>query len=590
MSSPRWTSFTKTAVVATLILIAIVLLVTFRSMIAPTIVAFLLTFILSYPVNWVQQRTGWARGAAVISVYTVVLLLLALAPALIIPRLISLSASLDDTVTDLINELRSAGGPLLTVGPFRLSLNNLLEESGTIIRGLLSMISASPAPILRGVTAGVVSVVYTLVLSYWLLKDLNKLQRFMLDLMPVDYQEEMRRLGSELSDIWQAFLRGQVTLGIVTGIVTWIPLVILGMPNAGGLALLAAVMELLPSIGPAISGTVGTMSALFSGSNWLPIGHVGFAIIVGVIYGIIGQIEGVYFIPRFVGRRVKLHPAVTFVGIINGALAFGVLGILLAAPTIASVRTLINYIYRKLTDQQPFEPLRNVQTAMRIPGLIAGRKIEGVIFDMEGVITQLDLSTLDMASSRLQWLDPLLSASDRQMVFRRILIMLEGLVNFFVSQLWRLKLQRDLNRLQPMIDKFRCFPPVERYELQPGALEFLQSLRPNYQLALVTVRRQDEIAHFLQQNGLDESLFSAIVTRDEVTNSLPQSDQLKLVLERLNLLPEQILMVSDTDANLRAARAMEMATAGSLSGLGIASLMTDADIIVVNTDELREWL
>ena len=176
------------------------------------------------------------------------------------------------------------------------------------------------------------------------------------------------------------------------------------------------------------------------------------------------------------------------------------------------------------------------------------------------------------------------------MVFRRILIMLEGLVNFFVSQLWRLKLQRDLNRLQPMIDRFRCFPPVERYELQPGALEFLQSLRPNYQLALVTVRRQDEIAHFLQQNGLDESLFSAIVTRDEVTNSLPQSDQLKLVLERLNLLPEQILMVSDTDANLRAARAMEMATAGALSGLGIASLMTDADIIVVNTDELREWL
>ncbi len=590
MSSPRWTSFTKTAVVATLILIAIVLLVTFRSMIAPTIVAFLLTFILSYPVNWVQQRTGWARGAAVISVYTVVLLLLALAPALIIPRLISLSASLDDTVTDLINELRSAGGPLLTVGPFRLSLNNLLEESGTIIRGLLSMISASPAPILRGVTAGVVSVVYTLVLSYWLLKDLNKLQRFMLDLMPVDYQEEMRRLGSELSDIWQAFLRGQVTLGIVTGIVTWIPLMIVGMPNAGGLALLAAVMELLPSIGPAISGTIGTMSALFSGSNWLPIGHLGFAIIVGVIYGIIGQIEGVYFIPRFVGRRVKLHPAVTFVGIINGALAFGVLGILLAAPTIASVRTLINYIYRKLTDQQPFEPLRNVQTAMRIPGLIGGRKIEGVIFDLEGVITQLDLSTLDMASSRLQWLDPLLSAKDRQMVFRRILIMLEGLVNFFVSQLWRLKLQRDLNRLQPMIDKFRCFPPVERYELQPGALEFLQSLRPNYQLALVTVRRQDEIAHFLQQNGLDESLFSAIVTRDEVTNSLPQSDQLKLVLERLSLLPEQILMVSDTDANLRAARAMEMATAGALSGLGIASLMTDADIIVVNTDELREWL
>lgn len=590
MNSPRWTNFTKTAVIATLVVVALILLITFRAMIAPTIVAFLLTFILSYPVNWVQQRTGWARGGAVMTVYIVMLLLLALAPAIFIPRLIALSSSLDDTVTDLLNQLRSVGGPLLTLGPYRLSLNNLLEESGTIIRAMLSVITASPAPILRGVTAGVVSVVYTLVLNFWLLKDLNKLQRFLLDLMPLDYQEEMRRLGSELGEIWQAFLRGQLILGVITGIVIWIPLVIVGMPNAGGLALLAGVMELLPSIGPAISGTVGTMSALFSGSNWLPIGHVGFAVLVGLIYGIIGQIESVYFIPRFVGRRVKLHPAVTFVGIINGALAFGVLGILLAAPTIASARTLINYIYRKLTDQQPFEPLRHVQSTIRIPGLVAGRKIEAVVFDLEGVISQLALSNLEWAEIKFRWLDPLVPATYRNQALRRLLIMMEGMVNFFASQLWRLKLQRDLQRLQPVIDWFRCFPAPADYQLQPGVLDLLQGLRRNYQLALITVRREDEIAHFLQEHGLDKSLFAAIITRDEVRNSLPQSDPLTLAIEQLNLLPEQILMVSDTDANLRAARAMEMATAGVLTGLGIASLMADADIIVADANALAEWL
>ena len=118
------------------------------------------------------------------------------------------------------------------------------------------------------------------------------------------------------------------------------PLFIVGMPNALGLAILAAFMELLPSIGPAISGFVGFVVALFQGSNWLPVGNVFFAIIVALIYGVIGQLEGVYFIPRFVGGRVKLHPAVTFVGIIAGAMTFGVLGILLAAPVIASARVL----------------------------------------------------------------------------------------------------------------------------------------------------------------------------------------------------------------------------------------------------------
>ncbi|MFN8441354.1 MAG: AI-2E family transporter [Caldilineaceae bacterium] len=588
MNSPRWNNFTKIAVVSTLIVITIALFVTFRAMIAPTIVAFLLTFILSYPVNWVQQRTGWPRGITVLVVYAAVLLLLALMPALFVPRFLALSSSLDDTLTELLNQLRSAGGPLLTVGPFRLSLTNLLDESGNILRSLFAAVS--PAPIVRGVTTGVLSIVYTLVLSYWLLKDLNRFQRFVIDLVPLDYQEEFRRLVGELGAIWQAFLRGQFILGIVTAVVTWIPLVIVGMPNAGGLALLAGLMELLPSIGPAISGTIGTMSALFSGSNWLPLGHLPFAIVVGLIYGIIGQIESVYFIPRFVGGRVKLHPAVTFAGIINGALAFGVLGVLLAAPTIASARILINYLYRKLTDQQPFEPLRHAQTAIRIPGLIAGRKIEVIVFDLEGVVSELDLQALEWADTKIRWLDPIVRTEYRKAAMRRLLIMLEGLTNFVASQLWRLKLQRDLERMQPILDWLRGFPLPGQYQLQPEIQAVLIDLRMKYRLALVTVRTRAEIAQFLDENGLDEGLFAAIVTRDEVRNSLPQSDTLALALQKLDALPEQVLMVSDTDVNLRAARAMEMATAGVLTGLGTANSLSDADIVVARADSLLEWL
>ena len=63
MNSRRWSNVTKIIVVSSLALIALILMVTFRTMIAPTIVAFLLAFILGYPVNWIQRRTGWARGA-----------------------------------------------------------------------------------------------------------------------------------------------------------------------------------------------------------------------------------------------------------------------------------------------------------------------------------------------------------------------------------------------------------------------------------------------------------------------------------------------------------------------------------------------
>ena len=71
MGSRRWGNVTKIVVIVALVAIAIGLLVAFRQMISPTIVAFLLAFLLSYPVNWIQRSTGWARGAAILIVYIV---------------------------------------------------------------------------------------------------------------------------------------------------------------------------------------------------------------------------------------------------------------------------------------------------------------------------------------------------------------------------------------------------------------------------------------------------------------------------------------------------------------------------------------
>jgi hypothetical protein len=69
MTSRRWGNVTKIIVITLLVLFALSLVITFRAMIQPTIVAFLFTFILGYPVNWIQRQTGWARGTAVLVLY-----------------------------------------------------------------------------------------------------------------------------------------------------------------------------------------------------------------------------------------------------------------------------------------------------------------------------------------------------------------------------------------------------------------------------------------------------------------------------------------------------------------------------------------
>jgi predicted PurR-regulated permease PerM/phosphoglycolate phosphatase-like HAD superfamily hydrolase len=591
MTSRRWTTTTKIIVASALALLAVGFLVAFRQMIAPTIVAFLLAFVLSYPVNWVQQRTGWPRGLSVISTYVMVVIGLVLVVIIIMPRMDTMSSSLRQTIEDLASGLQSGVGlPAIDIGPIHLSGDELLAQAGSLLSGLLAGLTTNPGGIVRGVTTSLVNLIYVVVLNYWLLKDSHKLQRAAIGMIPADYQEEMRRLGGELSDVWQGFLRGQILLGIVVGLIVWVCLLILGMPNAAGLALLAGIMELLPSIGPAISGSIATILAFFYGSTWMPVSPFIFAIIVSIVYSIIGQIESVYFIPRLVGGRVKLHPGVTFVGIMAGAMVFGVLGILLAAPVIASARIILAYISRKLTDREPFEDDRTTQSALRIPGVIAGRKIDAIIFDLDGALAPIDTAAVDWAREHFDIVDRVITPNTRVEVTRRTMTALEAPINFTLNMLWRWNWHDMIERVQPTFDMLRAYPSDSTVTICPETAVFLRRLSSVYKLGLVSTRLRPEVNGVLIRSGLDQGVFDAIVAREDAKNIQPSVDPLQKLATLLRVAPEHMLIVSDTDVGLRSARAAEMATAGVTSGLALADNFVDADIVVATVPDLEEYL
>jgi predicted PurR-regulated permease PerM/phosphoglycolate phosphatase-like HAD superfamily hydrolase len=590
MGSRRWSNLTKIIVSATLVLLVIALLVTFRVMIPPTIVAFLLAFILSYPVNWIQRRTGWPRGATVAVLYIMLIGLLALTPALFMSRVMLLVDSLQTTLENLITELENPSDIPL-IGNLYLPVDSLLQETGTILTGILGTISTNPFLLAREFTSRILTVIYVLVLNFWILKDLYKLQRFIMEQVPSDYQEDVRRLGHELGMIWDAFLRGQMILAFVVGSLTWIALGIVGMPNAGGLALLAGFMEFLPTVGPGISGTIGVAVALFSESTWLPLEGLSFALVVLIIYAVIAQYETINLIPRLVGRRVRLHPAVTFVGIISGALVFGLLGVLLATPILASARTILSYVYRKLFDLEPFEPVAVPQSAVHIRGLVAGRKIEAVVFDLDGTLSELDLRFIDTVLERTGWLNRLIPKETQRRILRRLMVALEGPVNFLIAQLRRFRFQRDLERLQPYLNMVRGYAPADQMKPIPDVDDALHELRPNYRLSIVSTRSRQTVEQFLVSAGLGNGMFETIVTREDVRNLMPNSEGLLTVARNLQLPPNSLLVVSDTDVNLRSGRAASMATAGVLTGLGERQdLADDADLVLPSAAELCEWL
>ena len=146
-------------------------------------------------------------------------------------------------------------------------------------------------------------------------------------------------------------------LCVVVGIIIFVIALIIGLPNAITLALIAGVMELIPTFGPILAAIPAVLIAAFQAdASWLGslMSPFWFAILVLGIYAFIYQFENYYLVPRIIGHHLKLHPLVILLGVLGGASVAGILGILLAAPVLASVRLVWMYLYCKLTDQDPF--------------------------------------------------------------------------------------------------------------------------------------------------------------------------------------------------------------------------------------------
>ncbi len=353
--SPRWSPLTKQIIFVSGLIGLIWLVARFTQIIGPLVAAVVLAYFLNIPVRWLVQRTGWPRTAVIAAVYIIFLILLILAPALLTQRVLSLVRALANMLANLAQELGQRSLQPVQITPtIQIQFSALYDQITVALQTLLSPFATSALNLAFGVASGLLWLVFTLVVSFWLVKDHPLIIRYITDRIPLEHRGELARLAYELANTWDAFVRGQLTVGIIVGVFLSVVLSLIGMPNAVALGLLAGAMELIPSIGPTVAGTLAFLVALVQGSTYLPLSNLWFAVLVAFIFVMTFQLDSVFLIPRFVGRRVHLHPLVVLVGVIAGAQMAGVLGILLASPTIASLRIIVGYTAAKLLDQEPF--------------------------------------------------------------------------------------------------------------------------------------------------------------------------------------------------------------------------------------------
>jgi predicted PurR-regulated permease PerM len=351
---PRWSSSTKLTIILLLLGFGLYLLYRFKAAITPLILAVILAYVLSPLVNRLKQRFRFPRALVVLFVYLIVIAIVIAILLVIIPPLANDSAALSSNLQQFQIQIEALLGRQFSIAGQTINIDALFQQAVGSVQGLVQPVVTRTFELALGVISSVVWVIFILVVSFYLIKDGQALHLWIENHFPPDYRDDYVRLRHEINLIWSAFFRGQLTLAAIVATGFIIIGLIIGLPFALVMGILAGLLEFLPSLGHGIWLVIASLLSFFLGSTWLPIPHWTFLILVIGLHIVFQQFDLNYLIPRIIGRRVHLPPLVIILGIVTGALLAGFLGIFLAAPTIASARVLGHFIYANLFDRPPF--------------------------------------------------------------------------------------------------------------------------------------------------------------------------------------------------------------------------------------------
>jgi predicted PurR-regulated permease PerM len=363
-TSPSWGTNTKLVAALTIVVIIGALLVKFQFILTPLFMALLLAYLFHPAAGFLQRklRLSWNAAVAVIYLFIIVLLLglLALGGVGLVQQIQSLVTIVQDAITTLPQLIASISGKVYQLGPFKvdlsaLDLNAVSSQILGVVQPLLSRTGALVGTLAGGAANFLGWTFFVILVSYFVLAESGGLRG---QIVPMDvpgvYSHDFERLSRELGRTWNAFLRGQIIIFFLAVAVYSIVLTVLGVHYAISLAFLAGLARFVPYVGPAVNWAVLVLVSYFQVFKLFDLSPFYYTLLILIIALIIDQIFDNIVSPRILSDALKVHPAAVLVAAIIAANLFGILGVVVAAPILATAALLWNYIMRKMLDLNPW--------------------------------------------------------------------------------------------------------------------------------------------------------------------------------------------------------------------------------------------
>jgi predicted PurR-regulated permease PerM len=302
-------------------------------------------------VEWLERR-GLKRGSAAAVVFLVGLIVVGGLAYLFIPPLVREATEFADSLPGLVRELDQGRGPLGWVERrFHIvdKAQRAVENGGA---GALFGISEPIIDVARTVVTTLFGIVAIAFLTFFMLLDGRRWINGFLDFAPDTQRPRWERIFAGIYRTIGGYVTGNLAISVIAGAVAGVTLFALGVPYALPLALVVAVLDLIPLVGASLATLLVGLAALTQG--WLP------AIVVVVVMVVYQQIENHALQPVIYGRSVKLSGLAVLVAILIGAELAGILGALAAIPVAGSVSVIVSELLRWRRESRVLKPAPGV--------------------------------------------------------------------------------------------------------------------------------------------------------------------------------------------------------------------------------------
>ena len=369
-ASPRWSNSTKLIITLIIVVAVIALLIRFQFMLAPLIFAFILAYLLQPAAAWLHRKLkiSWKFGVNLIYLVFVIVIIglliwggLALLDQIqrLIVFLQNTSSTLPTTIQDFLQHPVVIGKTIidLTKIDFLPAVQQLLSSVEPLLRQIANMVGS----LASGAANVIVWLLFSILISYFILHEAGDRSGALFHLDMPRYAEDLKKIGHEVGSIWNAFLRRQVLIFFLTIAVYNIFLGVMGVKYFFGLALLAGLARFVPYIGPLIAWTTYGLVASFQGTTIFGMTPFGYAILIIVLAIVIDDIIDLFITPRLMADALKLHPGAVMVAALIGLNLFGIIGMILASPLLATLTLLYDYSRHKIQDEDPWDHIQLLQ-------------------------------------------------------------------------------------------------------------------------------------------------------------------------------------------------------------------------------------